>query len=73
LSVSILGIRGSSCWSPQELIVDACFMTGESNGCPDTEMVVSNESERVTHSMKIDNSCFERVDVFKYLGTSLTN
>jgi hypothetical protein len=25
------------------------------------------------HSMKIDNSSFERVDEFKYLGTSLTN
>jgi len=26
-----------------------------------------------THSMKIDNSCFESVDEFKYLGTTLTN
>ena len=26
-----------------------------------------------THSMKIDNSAFERVDEFKYLGTTLTN
>jgi hypothetical protein len=26
-----------------------------------------------THSMKIDNSSFERVDVFKYLVTTLTN
>jgi len=26
-----------------------------------------------THSMKIDNSSFERVDEFKYLGTTLTN
>jgi hypothetical protein len=36
-------------------------------------MVISNKSGRVTHSMKIDNSCFERVDEFKYLGTTLTN
>jgi len=26
-----------------------------------------------SHSMKIDNSAFERVDEFKYLGTTLTN
>jgi len=26
-----------------------------------------------THSTKIDNSAFERVDEFKYLGTNLTN
>jgi hypothetical protein len=24
-----------------------------------------------SHSIKIDNSCFERVEEFKYLGTSL--
>jgi len=26
-----------------------------------------------SHSMKIDNSSFERVEEFKYLGTALTN
>jgi hypothetical protein len=26
-----------------------------------------------THSMKIDNSSFERVEEFKYLGTTLTS
>jgi len=26
-----------------------------------------------SHSMKIDNSCIERVEEFKYLGTTLTN
>ena len=26
-----------------------------------------------SHSMKINNSCFERVEEFKYLGTTLTN
>ena len=26
-----------------------------------------------SHSIKIDNSSFERVEVFKYLGTTLTN
>jgi len=37
-------------------------------------MVMSRDqnAER-THSMKNDNSSFERVDGFKYLGTTLTN
>ena len=26
-----------------------------------------------SHSMKIDNRCIERVEEFKYLGTTLTN
>ena len=26
-----------------------------------------------SHGMKIDNSCIERVEEFKYLGTTLTN
>ena len=26
-----------------------------------------------SHSMEIDNSCIERVEEFKYLGTTLTN
>ena len=26
-----------------------------------------------SHSMKIDNSCIERVEEFRYLGTPLTN
>jgi len=26
-----------------------------------------------THSMQTDNTSFERVDEFKYLGTTLTN
>ena len=26
-----------------------------------------------SHNIKIDNSSFERVEVFKYLGTTLTN
>jgi hypothetical protein len=37
-------------------------------------MVMSREQNAGrTHSMKIDNSFFERVEEFKYLGTTLTN
>ena len=33
----------------------------------------SNQNAGRRHSMKIDNSSFERVEEFKYLGTTLTN
>jgi len=32
-----------------------------------------NQNAGRTHSMKTDNSSFERVEEFKYLGTNLTN
>ena len=37
-------------------------------------MVISRDQNAgQTHSMKTDNSSFERVDEFKYLRTTLTN
>ena len=37
-------------------------------------MVMSRDQNAgQSHSMKIDNSSFERVEEFKYLGTTLTN
>jgi len=37
-------------------------------------MVMSRDQDAGrSHSMKIDNSSFERVEEFKYLGTALTN
>ena len=37
-------------------------------------MVMSRDQNAgQSHGMKIDNSSFERVEEFKYLGTSLTN
>ena len=35
--------------------------------------ITRNQNAGRTHSMKNDNSSFERVDEFKYLGTTLTN
>ena len=37
-------------------------------------MIMSrDQNARRSHSMKIDNSSIERVEEFKYLGTTLTN
>jgi len=37
-------------------------------------MVMSrDQNAEQSHSMKIDNSSFERVEEFRYLGTTLTN
>ena len=37
-------------------------------------LVMSREQTAVlSHTMKVDNSCIERVEEFKYLGTTLTN
>ena len=39
-----------------------------------TYMVMSrDQNSKRSHSMKIDNSCFESVQYFKYLGTILRN
>ena len=37
-------------------------------------MIMScNQNAELSHSIKTDNSSFERVEEFKYLGTTLTN
>ena len=37
-------------------------------------MVMSGEQTAgLSHTMKVDNSSIERVEEFKYLGTTLTN
>ena len=46
----------------------------EVNADQTTYMVMSRDQNvRRSHSIKIDNSSFERVEQFKYLGTILTN
>jgi hypothetical protein len=37
-----------------------------------TKYIVMSQSE-CSHDIKIDNSSFEMVEEFKYLGTTLTN
>ena len=46
----------------------------EVNADKTKRMVMSRDQNAgQSHSMKTDNSSFERVDDFKYLGTALTN
>jgi hypothetical protein len=56
------------------LIVAAKEIGLEVNADKTMYMVMSRDQNAVrTHSMKNDNSSFERVDEFKYLGTTSTN
>jgi hypothetical protein len=58
----------------EALVVAAKEIGLEVNADKTKYMVMSRDHNAGrTHSMKIDNSSFERVDKFKYLGTTLTN
>jgi len=58
----------------EALVVAAKEIGLEVNADKTKYMVMSRgQNAARTHSMKIDNSSFERVDEFKYLGTTLTN
>jgi len=49
-------------------------MSQDQNAGQTKYMVMSRDRNAgQTHSMKTDNSSFERVDEFKYLGANLTN
>ena len=58
-----------------EALVVATKETGlEVNTDKTKYMVMSGEQTAgLSHNMKFDNSSIERVDEFKYLGTTLTN
>ena len=58
----------------EALIVASKEIGLEVNADKTKYMVMSREqNERQSRSMKIDNSSFERVEEFIYLGTTLTN
>jgi len=58
-----------------EALVVAAKETGLEVNADKTKYVVMSRYQNAgrRHSMKTDNSSFERVDKFKYLGTTLTN
>ena len=58
-----------------EALVVAAKETGLEVNADKTKYMVMSRDQNAgrTHSVKIDNSYFERVDEFKYLGATLTN
>ena len=61
------------CWA--EALVVASMETGpEVNADKTKYMIMSRDQNgRGSHCVYIDDSSFERVEEFKYLGTTLTN
>ena len=47
-------------------------MTG-SNGLSKYMVMSREQTAGLSHTMKVDNSSIERVEAFRYLGTTLTN
>ena len=58
-----------------EALVMANKETGLDVNADKTKHMVMSRDQNAgrSHSMNTDNSCFERVEEFKYLGTTLTN
>jgi hypothetical protein len=56
-------------------LVEASKETGLEVNADKSKYMVMSRDQNVgrTHNMKIDNSSFERVEEFRYLGTTLTN
>ena len=73
--VNILGESIRAVKENAEALVVAAKETGLEVNADKTKYMVMSRDQIAgrTHSMKIDNSSFERVDDFKYLGTTLTN
>jgi len=73
--VNIVGGRIYNIKENTESLIVASKETGlEVNAHKTKYMVMSRERNTGrSHSMKIDNSSFERKEEFKYLGTTLTN
>jgi len=58
----------------EALVVGSKEIGLEKNADKTKYMVMSRDQDAGrSHSIEIDNSCFERVEEFKYLGTILTN
>jgi hypothetical protein len=73
--VNILGGSIRAVKENAEALVVAAKEIGLEVNADKTKYMVMSRDQNAgrTHSMKIDNSSFERVDEFKYFGTTLTN
>ena len=60
--------------NPEALLVGSKESGLDVNADKTKHMVMTRDQNAGrSHSIKIDNSSFERVEEFKYLGTTLTN
>ena len=59
----------------QKLLVAATRETGLEVNADKTKYMVMSQDQNAgrIHCVRIDNSTFDRVEEFKYLGTTLTN
>ena len=73
--VNILGGSIHAVKENAEALVVAAKEIGLEANADKTKYIVMSRNQTAgrTHSMKTDNSSFERVDEIKYLGTTLTN
>jgi hypothetical protein len=73
--VNILGKSIGAVKENAEALVVAAKEIGLEVNADKTKYMVMSRDQNAgrTHSMKIDNGSFERVDEFKYLGTTFTN
>jgi hypothetical protein len=73
--VNILGESVHAVKKSTEALVSATKEIGLEVNADKTKYMVMSRDKNAgrNHSTKIDNSSFERVEEFKYLGTNLTN
>ena len=72
---NILGVGIHILKENAEALVTATREIGLEESADKTKYTVVSRDQNAgqNHSVRIDNSTFERVDEFKYLGTTLTN
>jgi len=73
--VNILGRSVHTIEKNAEAVVVASKENGLQVNVDKTKYMVMSRDQNAarSHSIKTDNSCFERVEEFKYLGITLTN
>ena len=73
--INILGASVHTIKENAEALIMASKNTGLEVNADKTKYMVMSQDQNAgqSHSMKTDNSSFERVEEFKYLGTTLTD
>ena len=73
--VDILRVSARSMKKNTDAVIVASKETGLEVNAGKTKYMVMSRDQNAgrSHNIKIDNSCFERVEQIKYLGKTLTN